>query len=110
MVVAATVFFVLVLFIASIVASCRTKSEEVQRLARVKAKYSDPGLRQKITQKCVWVGMTSQQLQDSWGKPSGVSHRVLKTKVKETYRYGSNRYGSSVYLDNGIVTGWRQAK
>jgi hypothetical protein len=33
---------------------------------------------------------------------------VLKTKVKQTYAYGSRRGGSKVYVDNGIVVGWYQ--
>lgn len=54
--------------------------------------------------------MTREQLVDSRGKPTGITQQVLKTKVKETYRYGSRQRGPRVYLENGAVTGWRQPK
>lgn len=106
---AVIVIAIIFLLIAAGFSNCRrAKADETARLARLHAKYADPGTRQKIEQKMIWVGMTYEQLEDSWGKPSSVSRRILKTKIKETCRYGSNRYGSSVYLDNGLVTGWRQ--
>jgi len=55
-------------------------------------------------------GMSEPELIASWGQPSRVTQQVLKTKVKMTYRYGSNRHGQSVYLENNRVTGWRAAK
>lgn len=85
----------------------KEKAEERQRLEKAR-RYSDPVTQDRIVNKNIWQGMTESQLIDSWGQPLGRSRRVLKTKVKETYTYGSRRYGSKVYLENGIVVGWNQ--
>jgi hypothetical protein len=52
--------------------------------------------------------MTEEQLIDSWGTSNGRTRRVLKTKVEQTLRYGIGRSSSSVYIENGLITGWWQ--
>jgi hypothetical protein len=64
----------------------------------------------KILSKAVWQGMTREQLVDSWGNPVDVDHTVYKTKTKETWKYnqtGKNRYKDRIYLEDGIVVGWK---
>ena len=101
----------IIVFITSIVMALTKKRRlDGKRLSNLAIKYEDVVVRNSIFNKKIWQGMSRDQLTDSWGKPSGVTQQVLKTKVKETYKYGSNRYGSSVYLENNIVTGWRQPK
>lgn len=68
----------------------------------------DVGLR--ILRRGVWQGMTSEQLNDSWGRPVDVDHTVYKTKTKETWKYnqtGKNRFKDRIYLEDGIVVGWK---
>jgi hypothetical protein len=106
------IFLGLLVIICFIVHLAKARGEktrvERRRIDRVNQRYSDPTLRQLITEKKIWQGMTQEQLIDSWGKPFGLTNRVLKTKVKQTYAYGSQRGGSKVYVDNGIVVGWYQ--
>ncbi|KQW21377.1 hypothetical protein ASC80_14950 [Afipia sp. Root123D2] len=58
----------------------------------------------------VWQGMSEPQLLDSWGSPVEVGREVIRNKVKETWKYGQtgkNRFLNRVYLENGIVIGWK---
>lgn len=100
---------VALIVIASIGRAIAARVAEPERRRRIQATYSDPTVQQRIISKQIWRGMTEQQLFDSWGRPSKVTTQVLKTKVKKTYRFGNTRYGPSVYVDNGFVSGWRQA-
>jgi hypothetical protein len=58
----------------------------------------------------VWQGMTDEQLTDSWGNPVDIGREIVRTKIKETWKYGQtgkNRFRNRVYLENGIVIGWK---
>ena len=64
----------------------------------------------RILTKAVWQGMTSEELADSRGNPVDIEHTVYKTKTKETWKYdktGKNRFKVRIYLENGIVVGWK---
>jgi hypothetical protein len=44
------------------------------------------------------------------GKPADVGREIIKSKTKETWKYGQtgrNRFSNRVYLENGIVIGWK---
>ncbi|MCF7964887.1 MAG: hypothetical protein K9L79_05030 [Methylobacter tundripaludum] len=72
-------------------------------------KYKDAILVDKILGGYFWVGQSSEQLIDSLGKPADVDRKVLKTKIKEVWKYnprGLNRYGLRITLDDGFVVGW----
>lgn len=48
-------------------------------------------------------------LLDSIGAPDDKDSEVMKTKVKEIWKYGrkqANQYRLRIYLDNGRVTKW----
>lgn len=78
---------------------------ETERTSTANQKYADhPELRTAILQKKIWIGMTEDQLIDSWGSPTKRTLRQLKTKYKETLSFGTYQ---SAYLENGRVTGWR---
>jgi hypothetical protein len=54
--------------------------------------------------------MTQEQLADSWGEPVDVGSEVTRAKTKEIWKYGQtgkNRFRERVYLENGIVVGWK---
>lgn len=58
----------------------------------------------------VWQGMTARQLIESWGSPADIGREIIRTKTKETWKYGrtgKNRYSDRVYLENGVVIGWK---
>lgn len=62
-----------------------------------------------IMQGQFWQGMTAEMVMESLGRPQDVDEKVLKTKVKHTYKYrslGANRYGLRIFLDDGVVVGW----
>ena len=73
------------------------------------SKYGDSHLVEKLMAKSIWQGQTEGQLIDSIGKPLDIDQKVLKTKVKETWKYdrsGKNRYNLKVVFENGLVVGW----
>jgi hypothetical protein len=81
------------------------------RYARLMAKYGDDKLVHAIVTQTIWQGMTTDQLRDSWGDPVAVEQKVMKTKVREVYKYkplGKNRFRDKVTLEDGIITGWDQ--
>jgi hypothetical protein len=58
----------------------------------------------------VWQGMTAEQLTESWGNPADVGREIIRARIKETWKYqqtGRNRFSNRVYLENGIVIGWK---
>ncbi len=85
------------------------KVAELARKERIYQKYGPTDIADKIINKTIWVGETSEQLSDSLGQPVDIDERVLKTKKKETWKYyqkSVNRYGFKITVENGIVVGW----
>jgi len=83
---------------------------EEKRRSNAVTKYAtaNPQLRNDMINKIIRVGMSEEQVVDSWGTPSRRTFRQLQTKTKTTLYFG--RGGSKVYLDNGYVTGWHTPK
>lgn len=54
-----------------------------------------------IYQKRAWVGMSKEQLIDSWGKPEKVNTTLTKERRYEQWIYKNNKY---VNLENDFVT------
>ncbi|MDO5969675.1 hypothetical protein Q4Q35_07635 [Flavivirga aquimarina] len=72
-------------------------------------KYNDEELVDKLMQGIFWQGQTKRELKDSLGNPSEIDEKVLKTKIKETWKYqkiGNNRYALKIFVENGVVIGW----
>jgi hypothetical protein len=64
----------------------------------------------RILARQVWQGMTDEQLIESWGLPADKDTEIKRTTTKETWKYGQtgkNRFRNRVYLENGIVIGWK---
>jgi hypothetical protein len=83
----------------------------LHRRVRLMMKYKDDDLVETLMQETFWQGQTADQLRDSLGEPLDIDQKVLKTKVKEVWKYeqiGKNRYGLKIKLENGIVVGWDQ--
>jgi len=73
-------------------------------------KYGSELVADKIIAREVWQGMTPEQLLDSWGRPEDIAKQVLKTKTKETWKYGQNgknRFRQRVFIEDRIVVGWQ---
>ncbi len=81
------------------------------RYARLMAKYGDEKVVDALLTQTIWQGMTAEQLRDSWGEPVSVEQKVMKTKVREVFKYkplGRNRFRDKVTLEDGVITGWDQ--
>jgi hypothetical protein len=91
----------------------RRREEEKRRAAerqRLVDKYGDE-IADRILAHTIWQGMTEEQLLESWGGPADKDYEIKKTTTKETWKYGQtgrNRFSNRVYLENGVVIGWKQ--
>lgn len=93
------------LFIAFSIHSDKKRREQLL------AKYGDPKIVEMIMSRKFWQGQTQEQLIDSLGRPADIDQKVLKSKVKETWKYnqkGRNRFGLRIIVENNIVVGWDQ--
>lgn len=91
--------------------AARDKAAYDSRVAYLREKYGDEALVERILKGDIWQGQTAEQLQDSMGTPIDTDKDVLKTKVKEVWKYrqfGMNRYGLRVKLENDLVVGWEE--
>jgi len=82
-----------------------------KRQATLMAKYHDPQIVDKIMRQVFWVGQSQEQLLDSLGPPADTDQKVMKTKVKEIWKYnqtGVNRFGLRITIEDKIVLGWDQ--
>ncbi len=52
----------------------------------------------------IQVGMTADQLRESWGKPEEINSTVTASSSHDQWVYGSRRY---VYVRDGTVTSWQ---
>ena len=81
-----------------------------ERRQRLIAKYGEQ-IAEMIIARQIWQGMTQEQLVESLGDPVDRDYEVKKTRTKETWKYGQtgrNRFSNRVYLENGVVVGWKQ--
>ena len=82
-----------------------------QRRKHLVEKYGDAEVADRIMKGMYWRDQTAEQLRESLGKPKDTDQTVLKTKVKEVWKYkptGKNRYGLKITLDDGVVVGWEE--
>ena len=104
-------FWVILAVVGCIWLLCSLNSYQLKKARRdlIYKKYGQNEVAEKIIKKTVWVGETKEQLRDSLGAPCDIDENVLKTKVKEVWKYhqkSANRYGFKVKVENGIVVGW----
>jgi uncharacterized protein YecT (DUF1311 family) len=97
-----------------LVAEQRCLAAEQRRLAAERQqlvdKYGD-SVADRILSHQIWQGMTEEHLIESWGNPADRDYEIKHSKTKETWKYGRigrNRFSSRVFLENGIVVGWKQ--
>lgn len=79
------------------------------RVSSLMEKYNDQEIVDRIIGGYFWQGQTEEQLIDSIGHPSAKDNKVLKTAVRQVWKYnqrGKNRYGLRVTVENGLVIGW----
>jgi len=101
----------LLVMAAAVLAFVARSLAKRSRYARLLAKYGDVELAEALMTQTIWQGMTAEQLRDSWGEPVAVEQKVLKTRVKEVFKYkpvGKNRYRDKVTLEDGVIVRWDQ--
>lgn len=72
---------------------------DVARMKRADA------VRQAISDGRVGVGMTADEVVDSWGRPSKINRTITRAGTSEQwiYRRGGSGRDQYVYLENGVV-------
>lgn len=79
------------------------------RRALLVRQFEDEAMVDVIMDGRIAQGMTADMVIASWGEPVDLDETVMKTKTKAEMKYdqkGKNRYGTRVYLENGLVVGW----
>jgi hypothetical protein len=105
------VLVVLVLRARAARARARERRAAEERVAFLLAKYEDASLVQRIMDRAIWIGQTTEQLTDSLGSPVDVDTTVLKTKTRQVWKYGhrgANRYALRVRVVDSCVEGWEE--
>lgn len=72
-------------------------------------RYDDALMVDTIMEGRIARGMSAEMVVDVWGQPADMDETVLKTKTKREMKYdqkGKNRFGTRVYLEDGVVVGW----
>jgi uncharacterized protein YecT (DUF1311 family) len=80
-----------------------------ERRRRLVAMYGEEDA-DRIIARQIWQDMTEDQLIESWGAPVDKDTEIRRNKTKETWKYGQtgkNRFNNRVFVENGIVTGWK---
>jgi hypothetical protein len=107
-IVALVVFFGLIILIV-VGISLRAKKIAKLRAEKIRLKYADQGIAQKIIDRTIWVGMTGEMLKDAYGEPLKVDQKVMKSKVREVWKYRQltkTQYGTKITIENNVVTSW----
>jgi hypothetical protein len=82
-----------------------------QRRKRLMEKYGDAAAVERIMNREIWQWMTRDQLLDSWGAPVDIGRQIYKKSIREEFKYnqtGRNRFKNRVWVENGIVVGWKE--
>jgi hypothetical protein len=102
--------------IAAFVVVCATvwyirKRVRAARRADLATRYGEQ-LADLIMAQKICQGMTAEHVRESWGLPVDIDQNVLKTKIKETWKYqqtGKGRFANRVFLEGGVVVGWKDS-
>ena len=72
-------------------------------------------LSDKKLNKSIWLDMSKNMLQASWGKPKNVKEDISKDKIKLRWYFGEriSRQNTTVYkyevrIENDAVVGWKE--
>lgn len=104
--IAMAVLLILLLFVAKWAIGRGIHS---MRRRSLMGRYDHPEFVASIMDGQIMRGMTMDMVIDVWGDPADLDEVALKTKTKTEMKYdqkGKNRFGTRVYLEDGIVVGW----
>jgi hypothetical protein len=77
--------------------------ELIEKRTNLIKKYGEK-IGQKIFQEEIWIGMTSEMVIDSQGRPKDINKTVGSWGVHEQWVYENNTY---LYLENDRLTSWQ---
>ena len=69
-----------------------------ERKKYILTKYKEKFLIDAILNQEILIGMSKDELIDSWGLPDEVKQTVMKTKIKEEYRYVFTKIQIRIFL------------
>ena len=87
------------------------ESAKFERIRYLSDKYKDATAVTRIMNGEAWIGQTAEQLRDSLNEPEDIDTKVMKSKIRETWKYGqygTNRYRLRIVLEDNIVVGWEK--
>ncbi len=82
----------------------KRQKEKAEREASLVEKFGKTDA-ERIIKRMVWIGMTGEQLRESWGPPEDINTTVTASSKSEQWVYKRSQY---VYITNGLVTSWQQ--
>ena len=89
----------------------RKAAEEAYETRRMElTKKWGPNVANKILDAKIWIGMTAEQLTDSWGEAEETEQSRYRNTIKETWKYnnfGENRFENRVILENQKIVDWK---
>jgi hypothetical protein len=62
---------------------------------------------QRIMDEKIWIGMSSDQLTESWGRPQRINETTSAAGTREQWVYSLDAFA---YVDNGRVTSWQTSQ
>jgi chromosome segregation ATPase len=81
------------------------KKQAENREKFLKKKYNKTTAHRILT-KTIWIGMTSEMAEESWGKPTEINRSVYRTGIHEQWVY-SEAY---LYFKDDILTSWQDTR
>jgi hypothetical protein len=82
------------------------------RFKYLSQKFRSEDIARAIMSEKIWIGMTDEQLRESWGEPIDIDRTVYKSNTKEVWKYqqlGKNRFRERIYVENGEVVGRKES-
>jgi hypothetical protein len=100
---------IIILAIAGVAYLLYARWVSITRIKSIRQKYSDESIANALTDQKIWIGMTTEQLIDSWGSPKRIREYSSISDVIYEYKYtklGRNQFPARVTVANKIVTDW----
>ncbi|MCF8275688.1 MAG: DUF2845 domain-containing protein [Flavobacteriales bacterium] len=70
------------------------------KMRRLLSKYSSP-IAIRIYEGKVFIGMSKDEAEESWGKPNDINRTITENLVSEQWVYPNGQY---LYFENGVLT------
>ena len=93
--------------LAAVVGVAFTWSQgRARRIGRLRAKYGDDSVVERILSHRYWAGQTAEQLRDALGPPDSIEEQMTISRSRQAWTYGRRRV--VITLDDGVVVAWNR--